>query len=445
MQRSSPNLIRLRIWIALVLLLIPMLALHYSGCKAGSGGPKPITLTYMQWGDPQEVAITEKLTREFEKLHPGIKVNIIHATDYLTKLNIMLAGGTPPDVFYVDASDFYRHIDNGSLLDLTPYIESDPAFKLDDIYPQLLPAFTADNHLYGIPKGFTPLVMYYNRTFFDLEKLAYPDDTWTWEIFLKNCQKLTKEKSSRGIRQYGILAGMGYEAFIYQNQGRILDESGRKCLLDQPAAVEAIQFIADLRNKYHVAPTTLEAQDSPVGLNVGGSAMEFSGRWMVPRLREITRFTWDVAPLPHGKERATLLYTVCYSIARDSKHPREAWELVRYLTSAEGLTLMSELGLEVPSRRSVAESAAFCNDLAPEHDDVYLSSLAYARLLPYNRRWNEIRDIMNNSLDLVWTGERSATEGCKEATEKINQILDQMADEDAEKAAGKAPAEAETP
>lgn len=423
-----PALIRAGLALLLALVMLPPLA----GCTGK--GPKPITLTYMQWGDPQEVGITEKLLAAFEKTHPGINVNIIHATDYQTKLNIMMAGGTPPDVFYVDASDFARHVDNGSLLDLTPFIQADPDLKLADFYPHLLAAFTSNGRLMGIPKGFTTLVMYYNQNFFDEEHLKYPDSSWDWKTFLENCQKLTKPKGSRGIHQYGVLAGMGFEAFIYQNRGRILSSDGRQCLLDRPEAMEAIQFLADLRNQYHVCPTTLEAQDSPVGLNVGGSAMEFSGRWMVPRLREITKFTWDVAPLPKGKVRASLLFTVCYSISKDSKHPREAWQLVRFLTGSEGQTMMSQLGLEVPSRRSVAESPAFKSDLPPRHSDVYLSALDYAVLLPYNRRWNEIRDQMNSSLDLVWTGDRTVAEGCREATQKINLILEQIAAEDAAKA-----------
>ncbi|MCD6310221.1 MAG: sugar ABC transporter substrate-binding protein [Candidatus Eremiobacteraeota bacterium] len=381
-------------------------------------------VVYMQWGDPREVEITRTLLKEFENRNPDIKVDVIHATDYHTKLNTMLAGGTPPDVFYVSANDFLHYAKRDVLLNLEPYIERDrKELNMKDFYPKLLSVFTYNGALYGIPKDFTTAVLYYNKDMFDEAGVSYPDDSWDWDKLVSIARKLTKEKGMAGFKQYGIDPGFEYSLFIYQNDGRIMNEDRTRCIIDEPASVEAVRFFADLKNKYHVAPTAVEAADSPVGLEVRGSAMCIGGRWLVPRFRRITKFKWDVAHLPRGKKRSTLIYTVCYSISRKCKHPENAWKLVKFLTGPEGQAMQSRLGLAIPSRRSVAESDAFFDGKPPENTRVYLDAMDYARFLPYFPQWVEARHKMDNHLEQVWTGKKSPEKGCKEAADAVNQLL----------------------
>ncbi|MCL5773711.1 MAG: sugar ABC transporter substrate-binding protein [Firmicutes bacterium] len=408
--------------IIIINVYIPAVTIHY--LEKYNEDKNKIIITYMQWGDPQEIKIVQKLIGDFEKENPDIKVQIIHAQDYYRKLNTMLAGGTPPDVFYVHAQDFYNYVEKGVLLDIQPFIERDSRdVNIEDFYPELVDAFKYKDHIYGIPKDFTTLVLYYNRDMFDEEKIPYPDASWDWKKFLEASMKLTKEKGSRGIRQYGFLGSFGFEAFIYMNGGKILSDDKKKCLLDMPEAVEAIQFFADLRTKYHVSPSSVESMDSPVGLNVGGSAMELAGRWRVPVFREITKFKWDVAPLPHGKKRATLIVVVSYGISKTCKNPEAAWKLVKYLTGAEGQKTVAELGLALPSRKSIAESPVFLESKPPDNNKVYLSSIKYGYFLPYCSKWAQISTVMNAKLDLVWSGDMTAKEACAIITKEVDKIL----------------------
>ncbi|MCL5036269.1 MAG: sugar ABC transporter substrate-binding protein [Chloroflexi bacterium] len=381
-------------------------------------------LKYMQWGDPKEVEITRALLKEFEKQNPDVKVDIIHATDYQTKLNTMLAGGTPPDVFYVNANDLLYYAEKGVLLGLNTYIEKDrKEFDIGDFYPQLIKVFSYNGDVYGIPKGFTTAVLYYNKDMFDAAGVPYPDETWDWNKFLEASKKLTKEKGMAGFRQFGIDPGFEYPLFIFQNGGRVMNDDRTRCIIDEPASVEGVQFASDLRNKYHVAPTAVEAADSPVGLEVRGAAMAIGGRWLVPRFRRITKFKWDVAHLPRGKERSTVIYTVCYSIASGCKQPEKAWRLIKFLTGPEGQAMQSRLGLEIPSRKSVAESDAFLDGQAPEHTRVFLDAMEYAGFLPYFNRYPEARSKMDNRLEQVWTGKKTAEQGCKDAADAVNEML----------------------
>ncbi len=63
------------------------------------------TITYQLWGSPQEGEVWAKIAASFEAAHPDIKVKV-EVSDwdsYWEKLRVLMAGGTPPDVFAMDA------------------------------------------------------------------------------------------------------------------------------------------------------------------------------------------------------------------------------------------------------------------------------------------------------------------------------------------------------
>ncbi len=66
---------------------------------------KPVTVTFQSWvgSDPT----LKKMAADFHKLHPNITIKMLNvsADSASQKLTTQVAGGNPPDVAYVDASD----------------------------------------------------------------------------------------------------------------------------------------------------------------------------------------------------------------------------------------------------------------------------------------------------------------------------------------------------
>jgi ABC-type glycerol-3-phosphate transport system substrate-binding protein len=77
--------------------------------------------------------------------------------------------------------------------------------------------------------------------------------------------------------------------------------------MDQPAALEALQWIADLGVRRVVMPTPAypevdqAAVNGDAGFTADRVAMAAHGRWRVPEIRRLAKFGWDVAPMPKGK------------------------------------------------------------------------------------------------------------------------------------------------
>src|SRR5215475_4789605 len=78
----------------------------------------------------------------------GNTATVTPAQDIGQQLGQAFAGGTPPDVFYVDASRFADYASVGAL---EPYGSKFPG-GVDDFYQSLRDTFTFNGQLYCIPK-----------------------------------------------------------------------------------------------------------------------------------------------------------------------------------------------------------------------------------------------------------------------------------------------------
>lgn len=364
----------------------------------GDRDHRRVELTLLQWGNTQEEGIVIELIREFERLHPDIRVRRLHSNDYNTKLKTMLAGGTPPDLFYLG----YDHVPTFASLDLVydlePLLAGDPEAQawLSDFYPVLVNTFRwkgdtkavgGGGHLLGVPKDFTPILMYINVDLFDAAGIAVPYDGWTWSEYreaMRRIRALSKDAPERFAGVYGGVLHTG--TFNLRNIAWTFggaffggaDESDfRHLRLTDPATIESMDLIRTLRfdDRSVVNTTGIGQSESDLFLQGKIGAIGPVGRWMTPKYRLIDNFRWDVVPLPHkqGVPPASAIATVAWSISADTQHPAEAYELLKFLTGEAGQRLSSELGLAVPSMRSVAESDAFLEPgKPPAHARLFL-------------------------------------------------------------------------
>ena len=104
----------------------------------------------------------------FEAANPDIKIEIldIPSTDYNTKLNVMLNGGSDLDAYFIkDASSTYDLYKKGQLLDLTDYIEADGVDM--SAYNGTDTPFNIEGRQYGMPVRTDYYVLFYNKDLFD--------------------------------------------------------------------------------------------------------------------------------------------------------------------------------------------------------------------------------------------------------------------------------------
>src|SRR5690349_4865085 len=116
---------------AIVLMLIALCTLS---CTPDDG---KIHLRYMAWGNPQQLALEQKICDMFNSEHPGIVVELVRVpgTAYANKMILMLASHTAPDVMRCDHYYFPSLVRKGYFLCMDPLIKKEKSFYLDDYFP----------------------------------------------------------------------------------------------------------------------------------------------------------------------------------------------------------------------------------------------------------------------------------------------------------------------
>ena len=390
-------------------------------------------LTYMMWGDPPEIAVWEQLVAAFHTANPDItvKVEVSDWDSYWNKLRVQIAGGDAPDLFAMDGPIYPDWQSRGTLLNLQPYIDADPA-ALEGVYAAPLSVYHMPDGYYGLPRDFQTIVMYYNKPMFDAAGVAYPDDSWTIDSFRDAAAKLTLDKDGDGkTDQWGVSTEIwDMEPFwgpmVYNHGGDIINADHSKTLMTEAPARDAFAFINAMVNQDRsiMSAEQLESYGYD-GFAAGVAAMTFSGHWVIPNYNTMA-FDWGVAPLPAGPSgRATLVNSAGIVIGADTPHPDEAWKFARFVISPEGQTILASLGFAIPVTESVATGPAYLEQTSKGDHKLFVDALAYARAKPSFRGYEEWAGLVGDPLGLVWTGESDLTEALDEIAASADDVLGQ--------------------
>lgn len=395
------------------------LALLLSGTAAFS----ETEISYLLWGSPEEGKVWSQLAEEFTADHPDIKVKVEVADwdSYWEKLKVQIAGGTPPDVFAMDAPLYPDWQARGVLLNLQPYLDKDPAV-LDGVYPLTLEAYKTPEGYFGLPRDFQTIVLFYNKAMFDAAGTAYPTADWTWDDLRAAAKTMTLDKNGDGqTDQWGFWAEVyDLEPFwgsvVWSHGGEIVDAAAGTTLIGSPEATAAFQFIQDMWMTDKSMPTEEQlAQYGWDGFLAGISAMGVSGHWSVPEYGTVA-FPWDVAPMPAGPAgKATSVNSAGFVIAKDSKNPDAAWEFVKFAFGEKGQSRLAEIGFAIPVRQSVAEGPAFLEQATKIDHKMFLDALAFAHMKPVFKGYEEWSGAVGDGLHTIWTGEADLASGLAEA------------------------------
>ena len=345
---------------------------------------------------------------------------------YLSKILTRIAGGAPPDILCAETNLFVSFFYKDILLDMSPFIQADPDFTLDDFFPEVIDRFSVDEKVYGIPRDTAPFAcVYYNKKLFDEAGISYPSDNWDWYEFLDKAQRLTKIEDGRVI-QYGFY-GWAWENFVYSNGGGIVDDvkSPKRCFLNTQKTIAGIKFYVDLIHKYKVAPAPLDLGNLGLGAQqlfmVKKLAMFSSGIWETPILRRIKDFDWDVAMFPKGPGAVRGFGTggSAYSILKTTEHPKECWEVIKCLAGREAQVMLAEAGLAQPAIKDIANGEHWAeSSKKPLNKKMLNEAVQYVTYDPFHPRWREIRDLLiGQEFDLVFIG----SESVEDAVNKIEQ------------------------
>jgi len=393
-------------------------------------------VTWWTWSTEAATALNQQV--EYVEANTDLDVNLqLTATaDYWVKLPVSIAAGTGPDVYQMTRPDFESYAASGQTMDLTNIVEKSSMLQeyLDKLDPVIVETYQYNGKQMAIPITIECSAIAYNKDIMDAAgiNLKEIEDTWTWEDLKNIAEQLTIKNDKNETVQYGfyvpadrlpmweILWSAGYEIF---------DETGEKCLLDNPGVAKALQPLADMYQT-GVSPST-EVTTSSSGDDMfmsGKIAMVAAGVWKVPTYTNITSFKWDVVELPLDPttgERKCSSNVLGLIINPNTKNLDAAITLIEQLVQPECQKLYADSNSAIPALES--ERSSYFDKQVPENIKAFENALSYihpnvlSQYIPYQ----QYSQLQNETLKQGLNGEMTMEAMLQSLCNEINKVVDE--------------------
>ncbi len=152
----------------MALLITVTLFITVFAVPATAADTEKIVFAYMTQNNiPQEAdrLRIQKRINEWTVPNIGVEVELVifSNSDYMTQVTLMLASGEQVDLFRAQGTPNLRFINDGTALDLTPYLDNELKGCVEVLYPHHIDLCTSEGKVYGIremgslyvPKGWT--------------------------------------------------------------------------------------------------------------------------------------------------------------------------------------------------------------------------------------------------------------------------------------------------
>jgi ABC-type glycerol-3-phosphate transport system substrate-binding protein len=364
--------------------ILPIIAALAATASVGFAAELDLWFTPLSSEGPMKAPLTKWLKESLPKELPGVTVADNYGPpiyqDGQQKFVVQGRKGKP-DVIESVLEGMIAYQRAGLLAPIDDLFDKWP--DKDQFIPSTIKALTLNGKLYGVPYNTNVRVLLYRKDLFEKYGLMPPK---TWDDFLQDAATISSKES--GVAGLGLTTKNGsvrtfqeFISFFFEaNNGENpykYDEAGKKWVMN--TTPEKLAQVLKLYTDFFFAATPSAANQNTRGNDYqatdtdyvsGKSAMVPMGPWIYSY-----RTSGDVAkkileeetgvtplPLPPGGVQATYLEVKPISINAFSKDKKDAWNLVKILTSKEFVATANRIEGVNPPRKDVAELPDFKND-----------------------------------------------------------------------------------
>lgn len=327
-----------------IALLITAAGSGMSRTSAG-GAQEPVNLRFLSWTAAAEVPGFEAMLAAFTESHPHITISSetvagTGAATYPDVLRTGIAGGDPPDLFYMWG---------GSIA--LPFIQADQVLPLDPYYEQygwaerLVPwaadAMQVDGVAYGVPKATRGMGFWYRTDIFAANGIELPQNYAELEQVCATLQAADIACLSLG-GMYGWNTMRLLDYFLELTAGPELHDQLNRLEADwnSPEVIEAYRLLKSWVDNGWIVPGFLAVSpnDARQPFYRGEAAMVFEGDWLEGVLKgdeqDVANFDFFLPPTGHEPLRMSG-FPEQIMIARGSQNPDAAAEFLDWFLQPE--------------------------------------------------------------------------------------------------------------
>lgn len=379
------------------------------------------TIVFSGWGDPSEQKVYTDSIARFKLVCPDVTVDYQPIPDkFQDKLKAMMAGGTAPDVFYVDDQLMTAFAPSGQLLALDSYMAQAGVSRADFV-PALLTIFTQNGKTYGLPKDWGTLGLVYIPEAFTAAGIAEPTDSWTWDDMRTAAQKIAATGKYAGFCMGADWAR--FAPFVFSNGGAFTSADYKTATLDTPEVKTMAQLVADMfTEKSLVRPADVGASwcGEAIGKKLVGMTTE--GGWMVSTMNlTFPGVQWKAIEIPSGpKTRADVIFTNAIGVNAATKYPIAAAAFTIFLTGEANQGEIVKTGFAYSTHPSQANLVVDPNDKAISSGGL----LPDTRVAYWGLYSGKVNDVVSKALDRIFLGDQTVDQSFAQAQTEAQAALD---------------------
>jgi multiple sugar transport system substrate-binding protein len=388
-----------------------------------------ITLQAWSYHMPGEREFYDGLIADFERIHPGTRVNFSHSEwdNAHDEIAAWLHAGSGPDLIITPdiwLTEFTPHLD--------PYVDELPAWMKSEFFDALLQKAQYRGHTYGLVWATSTKALFCRTDLLSAAGIAAPPRDW--DELLEAAIAIHRHDGPYGI---GIPVKPTYEStdnwyfFFWSGGGEFFDEHGRAAV-NSPIGLASLEFYLDLARRHNVTqpePTSWSRKECRQGFVHERTAMHANGPWGVGDIRAANpTLQYTVVPLPVAPERLPLRPRRVTQVITDHllmpaycADRALAMDFIQFAYQDRYRQAFCQMGI-VPEKKAVAASDFFQSD--PDWK-IFVDIIPDGEFIPL-MDWEPVELGAQQMLYSVFTGRQEP----QAALDKLAEIMDrQMATE----------------
>ena len=403
-------------------------------CTSAATAADKVRLKYWEKWTGAEGDAMRALVDDFNRSQSRIEIEYIAVSSVNQKTLVAIAGGNPPDIAGLFAEDIVDFGDKGALTELSDWARGSNV-DASRYLPRYWEMGTYGGKLLGVVSVPVVTALHWNKRLFREAGLDPERPPQTIAELDTYAERLTRFDGER-IVHVGFLPSdtTWFQFFWPQFFGGKLWDGDRRILLDSPENRAAYGWVQGYARRYGVAALqTLSASfgnfsSAQNPFLSGKTAMVFQGVWMGQFARTLAPdLEWGAAPFPPlraGEPPAVYVDADVLAIPRGSRHPREAFEFIDFVSQQAQLEKLCLLQQKNSPLVSVSEQffAAHQNPYIRMFQE--LPKSARATGAPRMSAWGQYRSEIRTMFQKVWLLRSSPEQALTESQARVQRTWD---------------------
>lgn len=373
-----------------------------------------------KWNDFEGNAMRE-VVNDFNASQDKIFVRYLTVSGIENKTLTSTAAGIPPDVAGLYDKNVAPFADNNALIPLDDFCK-EAGIRPDQYISAYFDICDYDGKIVALPTTPGSTALHYNVD--HLASVGYNNPPETIEELDEIVNKLTIVNPKKGeSKRLGFLPaepGWWNWAWGYPFGGKMWD--GEKLTVNSPDNIRGYQWVRSFSERF--GKQNLQTMKSGFGtfssaqnpFMDGTVSMVLQGVWMANFIEQHNKnLKWKAAPFPYPKDRPdmknnTNILLDVLVIPRGAKHPKEAFEFIKYVQTQKAMEKLCLLQKKHSPLLAVTDEF-YANHPNPNiklFAELAKSPSAYA--FPQIGMWPEIEQEIGVAFEEVWLMNKTTKE-----------------------------------